>query len=451
MLKRLLFTIIILTPCYTTVRSEIIILKSGERIEGKITNQSRTQVEILKQDGSKIIIDKDKIQRIQFGQTQQEIEEERRKKEEEEKRKKAEEDKRRLEEQRRRKEEEVKKRIEEERRKEDEKKLIQIRKEPIEKRHGLEVGYGEGPSYIVPSLFKLYDLFFYMFTTGQFFFGSSNINKNSISYNYGSYNNQIYLRYLKDNIEIGYSIALFELNTKNFKNIYKLESRNVLFVPGYNKLSSDSEYSISQLWFIYNIMDFSIFNYKAILGIQSNIYGVNTILQQNINYFKSNLTEISSQDIKTNENQFLSIGPNISIKIKSDSEFILSALISKGKMKPEFNYYTINLSNFGISSFNYISLKFTENIGSTGIYYKIGWNYEIYKQYRLFIEYLYNENQYKLENITANVFDSSPGPNSPPPILPPFIIDIFTIGQKRIAIEKNQYLNIGISYRFNFK
>ncbi len=164
------------------------ILKSGERIEGKITNQSRTKIELQKEDGTKLVIDKDKIEKIQYGPSQREIEEKKRKEEEQrrkEERLRQEEERRRIEEERKKKEEEKRQLEEEQLKKEAEEcKKLEIRKKEIEKiknqiqktpisivkREGWEIGYGGGPVYNIPSFLKIYDLFFYMFTSDSIIF-----------------------------------------------------------------------------------------------------------------------------------------------------------------------------------------------------------------------------------------------------------------------------------------
>jgi sRNA-binding regulator protein Hfq len=63
-------------------QKDTIFLKNGKVIQGKITNQSQTKVEIQTEDGNRILLNKEEIRRIQFGPTQNEIELEKRRQEE---------------------------------------------------------------------------------------------------------------------------------------------------------------------------------------------------------------------------------------------------------------------------------------------------------------------------------------------------------------------------------
>jgi multidrug efflux pump subunit AcrA (membrane-fusion protein) len=88
--------------------ADIIYLKDGNVIEGKIINQTRTNIQIQLEDQKIITLNKERIERIFFGPTQNEIEEQKR---QEELKRKQQEEQKRLEQQKR--EEEIKRKQEE--------------------------------------------------------------------------------------------------------------------------------------------------------------------------------------------------------------------------------------------------------------------------------------------------------------------------------------------------
>jgi hypothetical protein len=88
--------------------ADIIYLKDGNVIEGKIINQTRTNIQIQLEDQKIITLNKERIERILFGPTQNEIEEQKR---QEELKRKQQEEQKRLEQQKR--EEEIKRKQEE--------------------------------------------------------------------------------------------------------------------------------------------------------------------------------------------------------------------------------------------------------------------------------------------------------------------------------------------------
>lgn len=88
--------------------ADTIYLKDGKVIEGKIINQTRTNIQIQLEDQKIITLNKERIERILFGPTQNEIEEQKR---QEELKRKQQEEQKRLEQQKR--EEEIKRKQEE--------------------------------------------------------------------------------------------------------------------------------------------------------------------------------------------------------------------------------------------------------------------------------------------------------------------------------------------------
>jgi hypothetical protein len=88
--------------------ADTIYLKDGKVIEGKIINQTRTNIQIQLEDQKIITLNKERIERIFFGPTQKEIEEQKR---QEELKRKQQEEQKRLEQQKR--EEEIKRKQEE--------------------------------------------------------------------------------------------------------------------------------------------------------------------------------------------------------------------------------------------------------------------------------------------------------------------------------------------------
>ncbi len=445
MYKKILYVLILLIGFSKGIRSEIVILKSGERIEGKIINQSRTKIELQKEDGTKLVIDKDNIEKIQFGPTQREIEEKKRKEEEQHRK---EEERLRQEEERRRIEEELRRQEEEERlKKQEERRLSKIQKEPLEKRHGLEIGFGVGPAYIVPSLFKVYDLFFTIFERGFFFSDNEVVEKDILRYDYNSENIQFFIKYVKNDIEIGFSYTGFKLDELNFKSVYKFQER--IFVPGKNIILGEPEYNMYNLWFINNIRQFRIYTIETIFGIETNLYNINTKINQVIDYESNFGKKNLVIEFKTKTNNFISLGPNVRFKIKPQTDLKIGILLTTGRMEPTLGYLVVNNFSFG-NEFNRLSIDFTDPLQAKGIYFRVKWDYSIYKNTYVFLEYLYNENQYKIGKMKATNLSKSKADSRSIPFVPDFLIGTLLTGQKKVAIEKNQYLNVGLSYRFNF-
>jgi flagellar biosynthesis GTPase FlhF len=114
--KKIFFLFFIVS--FSQLFADIVYLKNGKKIEGKIVNQSRTQIQI-DINGKLELIDKQNINKIEFENLEERKKQEELKRQQEEERKKQEELKRQQEEERK-KQEELKRQQEEERKKQEE-------------------------------------------------------------------------------------------------------------------------------------------------------------------------------------------------------------------------------------------------------------------------------------------------------------------------------------------
>ncbi len=441
--------------------ADTIFLKNGQKIIGKIINQTRENVELQKEDGTKIVVNKENIQKIEFGPSQKEIEdkkrleEERRRKEEE--RKRFEEEQRRKEEERRRILEEQQKREEERRRaeeeklkKEEEKKRTQIKVRPFEKRQGFEVGYGAGPAYVVPSFFKIYDSFF------NFLFPFS-LSGLFLSYNYESFSQQLFIRYYKNDFEAGFSVSSFQIDSSNFKNKLRVgvgyqRNQYLSSIFPFSNNVSDAKNNYINIWLIYNLTYFHLFNNKTIFGVETNVYQIKLNTKQRFFTLTGGGSVIDFINFNSNNNKHLSIGPLIKMYLNPKNYLSLNLLISSGGIKPKIEYQLFN----SISTFNIINSfdVFIANISemkSNGIYTSFQWNTSIYKDLNFFVKYAFNENHYKINKINVEnyrVFSTSSTVESLVQSIPGFFLS--RDKKQRRVIEKNQYLNLGVVYYFNF-
>jgi flagellar biosynthesis GTPase FlhF len=113
--KKIFFLFFIVS--FSQLFADIVYLKNGKKIEGKIVNQSRTQIQI-DVNGKLELIDKQNINKIEFENLEERKKQEELKRQQEEERKKQEELKRQQEEERK-KQEELKRQQEEERKKQE--------------------------------------------------------------------------------------------------------------------------------------------------------------------------------------------------------------------------------------------------------------------------------------------------------------------------------------------
>jgi hypothetical protein len=211
--------------------ADTVFLKNGKVIQGKIINQSQTKIEVQTEDGNRILLNKEEIRRIQFGPTQNEIELEKRR---QEKQKQIEEQRRKQEEEIRRKQEEEK-RLEEERRKQEERKKP---KEPIIRRENLEIGYGLGPSYSIPSFVKINDIFLFAQYIGSLLIDTQPrqeyFNEENRFKKYHS-NGYFFISYYFNNWAIGLDTTSILLNQSIETRKYGLSQGSLFILFPFNK------------------------------------------------------------------------------------------------------------------------------------------------------------------------------------------------------------------------
>lgn len=445
------------------LNADTIILRNGQKIEGKIINQTREKVEIQKDDGSKVSIDKNNIIKIEFGPTQKQIEEnkrlelEQRKKEEErkrleeEQRKKEEELLRKQIEERLKREQEEKKRLEEERRRrEEEKKRALVKSRPYEKRNGTEIGIGIGPAIITPSFFTFYQNYFeniYIFKQSTIKFTYSKETNSQLSY----------IKYFYNDFELGLSISLFELDKSTFKDKirsgagYQREQyKNVLF--GFINDIKYTRYSTANFWVMYNLNQFQFFNYKTIWGLQTNFSTTQINIKQNLITFFGYKNIFDAIDYSSNASNHVSLGPYIKVYLNSKNYYTFGLLYSGGTVKFNINHFEFNNIEtlYVKSSIDYYS-NTINNVDFSGVYVYLERFFIISDNLNFFIKYLYNENRFNSKDfnkgrlINSLTVDDGLSIRSNTIFIPGSLQ-----ADKKRFIEKNQYFNVGISYRFNF-
>jgi len=438
--------IIILILLTVRLFADTIILKDGRVFQGKIINQTQTRVEIQTEDGKSIILNKDDIRRIQFGPTDKELEE---KKRQEELRKKQEE--KSLEELKR-KEEELK---EDQRQKQQEQTIIL--KESIIERNYLEIGYGLGPSYSIPSFVKVHNIFLFTNNIGGNLVRPPNgspiygIEENNFQKNHT--NSHLYINYFYNNWSFGLditSILFNELIDSNRDTIYQGNLNLSLVQMNFDK---DPEYSYSYLWIKYDWYRTNYRNLYILLGIKGGIYSVYTQISYDknlvdiFNFFQK--YNFEKGNINSLENDLLFLGPSVLINL-SDSE----------TLQFDINYINGNFKG------NYKYQKFGADLVDVNLFYSgsvEGGSFELQYKKRIqgevlfFTKYLFNELTYReffLKRPRKNKGDAiviSNDQSQPVRYLPGGLIDLLSFGQTKKAIEKNQSLSFGVSLLIEFK
>ncbi len=451
-MKKILLTLVFFIP--QLLFSDIVILKNGKKIEGKITNQTRTKVEIITEKKERLILDKAEILKIQFGPGEEEIKKEELRRQEEE-RKRLEEIRKKEEEERRRQQEENRKKQEEARRQEELKKKqkTKIPKEPLIKQNQLILGYGYGPAYTIPLFVKIYNVIFHAFEkSGPLFVGSDKqISRvTDIIWDSSSETSQIFLHYLKNDWEWGISIKSFLIREKNFE--FQSYSLNPQLTPSItfqnfkdNNKTILPKHDIIEIYGKYNFYKIIAGNHPIILGLKVNIFSIDSkIKNHNINFINPYIFTNYSNTFNNLNNTFLFIGPHIFYPIDKKQSLEGEILIANTNFKSRAIIRFSETRNILLLDANFK--------GETkDIYLSFKYNYNFYKDIFLFLQYLYNENQYYFTNISSiQLSDVINTTMEIPLFFPNAIWQIFFTGQKKVAIEKNQYINIGIMYRWNF-
>lgn len=247
------------------------------------------------------------------------------------------------------------------------------------------------------------------------------------------------------------------MDSSNFKNKLRFGSgyqrfqyQNLIYT--FNNDVRDSEYNITNLWFIYNLTQFDIFQKKAIIGLETNVYSVNLSILQNLNTPTQLGIIYDSIDYRSKNNYNIAIGPKLKMSFNSKNYFTTGLLLSTGRMKPGINYYQINSipSTFVIRSLDFYS-TLKNDMYSKGIYFTMQWDSSINDDFNIFIRYLYNEHEFvvrKIYSINSKIIDNSSFIDLQVNIIPVF--NSIGLQSNNKGREKNQYLNIGISYKYNF-
>lgn len=362
------------------IYSDIITLKNGKVIEGKILNQTRTGVQIQLEDGKVIQIGKEEIQKIQFGLTKREIEE---KKKIEEQRKK-EEEKKRLEEQRRieeekRKEEEQKK-LEEEKRKLEKQQNERTSQEPFSKKNEFRFGYGIGTVGLNFYLSHLNKIFAMTLKNFSMFTISTRLRNDNTSY---------FLPYWigNDNLKSGYSVLFLENSLNRFfrigveYSIYSIKPNGNFFgVIDYNPVSNipiltsgggSGTLEHLLLWFSFNLLK----DIKLKFGIREERISINLNNSPYLIVDIQDKIEISAEswneDIKTKNQISILVGPEWEKKINRNYQisFGIFGLAGIHSFSQDFQWISRYRNILGpVGILNYSAIW---NVSKTGILYKI--------------------------------------------------------------------------------
>ncbi len=268
MKKQFVFILILFS---ISLRGEIIILKNGQKYEGKIINQTKERVQLQLKDGRVLILDKKEIQKIQYSaeEIQKQDEEQRRLEE----LKKREEEQRKLEElkkqeERRRKLEEIKKKEEqlrlEELKKQEEKKI----RESIFQRKEILAFFGIGVSEIRLPIEKIENLSLRIRSlTSSLVFGYTNNTLVSNISDGSSAGAQLKVEYRYNNWIFGLESINLNIQLKtniNYLGQYSLNFGTPLFSTFFSNSLFSSEigkYDVLDLYtkyFFYKFKPFSI-------------------------------------------------------------------------------------------------------------------------------------------------------------------------------------------------
>ncbi len=440
---RKLLSIFVVILIIQDLFADTVFLKNGKVIQGKIINQSQTKVEIQTEDGNRILLNKEEIRRIQFGPTQNEIELEKRRQEEQ---KKIEEQRRKQQEEEIRRKQEEEKRLEEERRKQEERKKP---KEPIIRRENLEIGYGLGPSYSIPSFVKINNIFLFAEYIGsllvdteprQEYFNEENRFKKYHS------NGYFFISYYFNNWAIGLDTTSILLNQSIEARKYGLSQGSFFFPLISAKFQEEPEYSYGQLWFKYDGYRFNLNNKTTILGIKGGIYSVSTNVRitkisDDLFNYKLNYTTIQSM-----ENDFLFLGPSLTVKFSLKEELQIDFGLINGSFKGTYDNLKLEFNKSVGFWDRYNSVNISYSGKGSGEYFSLQYNQNIYEHWFFFARYFFSE---LVGNNTKSKAIALSSDVDPPItfVTGPFY-DLITFGQKKTIIEKNQSISVGIAYNF---
>lgn len=435
---------------------DIITLKNGKKLEGKIINQTRERVQIQLENGNTIILDKSEIQKIQFGPTDKEIEKKRQeelRKLEEEKRRQ--EEIRQLEEEKKRKEE--LKKLEEKKRKEIEKQKI---KEPLLKRKELIINYGIGLSNTHLPLEKIESNFSQGIYWGSLFLGSTYTLKYVSGIKKNTANSHLEFIYNVNDWSFGFSTTFFNLNPL-VKNLSYYEFRtgtDFQKVPPQpfsefefsikNEIKNEY-YGINNLWGKYTFLKFNFLSNLFFLSIPFGFYDhsfnfENRYLSYVINE-KSLLKEISNTSkINSNNKDTYAIFTGIIIEsqFQNNSKIRASIYLLGGSFSFIKDYLVINFS----SDYNNIITNFSGQ--QKGVDASIQYEKEIYEQISFFAQWNFNEFHSNIKKTKISAFFTSNAQFNFYDDLG-FLFDGFAEKKDKKIIEKNHFFTLGINYKFN--
>jgi sRNA-binding regulator protein Hfq len=380
-------------------QKDTIFLKNGKVIQGKITNQSQTKVEIQTEDGNRILLNKEEIRRIQFGPTQNEIELEKRRQEEQ---KQIEEQRRKQEEEIRRKQEEEK-RLEEERRKQEERKKP---KEPIIRRENLEIGYGLGRGNS--------DLYYNQLMNGigigkslgltrliflpQSLSNSSYVLNQSYEFNKRSSNHNLHLAYYYNSWGFGLEWIFSQLGKGIQVNRYgSILGQSFVSISNVENKQSPTN-NIRDIWISYDFFRYNFGNRYLLIGIKGGVYSINTKL----NYEQNSLDlgvgyEYEKGNLSTKKEELFSLGPSVLLRWSKTQKIDGELRFIGGSTEGLYEYLSMR-ENF----FAHAKEKFNDRV--EGGIFKLRYSQLLSDQWYWYVSYSYNQINYFVKKSKNKVY-----------------------------------------------
>jgi len=435
-------------------KKDTIFLKNGKVIQGKITNQSQTKVEIQTEDGNRILLNKQEIRRIQFAPTQNEIELEKRRQEEQ---KKIEEQRRKQQEEEIRRKQEEEKRLEEERRRQEERKKP---KEPIIRRENLEIGYGLGRGNS--------DLYYNQLMNGigigkslgltrliflpQSLWNSSYVLNQSYEFNKRSTNQNLHLAYYYNSWGFGLEWIFSQLGKGIQVNRYgSILGQSFVSISNVENKQKPTN-NIRDIWISYDFYRYNFGNRYLLIGIKGGVYSINTKL----NYEQNSLDlgvgyEYEKDNITTKKGELFSLGPSVLLRWSKTQKIDGELRFIGGSTEGLYEYLSMR-ENF----FAHAKEKFNDRV--EGVHFKLRYSQLLSDQWYWYVSYSYNQinyfakksknKGYKRDTSIIQVDNTSSFPRN---FFFPRgnLFDLISFIQK--GKDRLQTIDIGIVYLIDFK
>ena len=475
-----IFSLIIL--CNTSyLFGDIVVLKNGEILRGRIVNLANSKIVFTKENGETIELSKEEIAKIQFkrqeqadknkknNQTRQSLPKPNVKKTQnivpQPFTKKESNDKlnreKELETVHPVSKEEPKKQKEEKSEitytvsKEEPKKEEVKYKGPLILRNYMEIGYGLGPTYFEPYFINLFNRFNFGKNTigGSIFLPASLSGLVSYQFQDNEYekyhlNHYLFINYFYNHWSFGFDITLLQLNTSINVNKYGISKNSLFFSLSNVNFEKKPEHLYSHFWIRYDWYRIDLNRIFFLFGIKFGYKFIHTsagIIQNSI-LFDTFLNE--KHNIKSTKGDLFFLGPSLMINLSEIQNIQMDLYYIGGSLFIDYQYQKLATNYF--DSYN---TKFSNKGSGVGIeiqYYK-----KFHKEMYLFIKYVNTQISYKIGNTndlwikfdyTASNF------------IPYFFTGILAKIANPLNVQKEksekeviQSLNLGIRYLVEFK